>query len=230
MRKQLFLVFCLCWIGLTSLSQAETLLNFESDDPSHGLANARMSLVALNNTTLQVTLKNESPVSLDGGINLPAITGFGFDLNEGDLTLAEWTLSAYEYDCDNETLELRNLAGNQSGIDYLDVDWALEESAKSNKIRLDFYANSDRGVNNALYNPDAAVLDESAFSGNTHFFTDAVLTLTFDQAFSIPTAETYADPADPTAMVRMQNTALCGEESLKLFPLPPFLRCRRRRH
>ena len=220
MCRPFFWVVFLCALGC-SFVHAETVLYFESTDPSIGLANVKTTLSVLNSTSLEVTVKNMSPVFLPGGNNLPAITGFGFDINETDLDLLEWTLSAYDYDCEAETMELEYLAGNQPGIEYLNAGWVLEEKGKVGNIRLDFYAQTTNGVNNAFYNPEAAVLDASAFAGNSHFFTDAVLTLTFDRAFSIPTAQAYINEDDPTAMIRMQNTALCGEESLKLFPVDP---------
>ena len=215
-----FLMFFLFVLG-SSVVHADTFLNFESNNPIIGLADVKTTLTVLNNTSLEVTVRNESPVFLTGGYNLPAITGFGFDMNETDLELLTWTLSAYDYDCETETMELEYLAGNQAGIEYLNAGWVLEETSKVGNIRLDFYAETIQGVNNALYNPEAAVLDASAFAGNSHFFTDAVLTLTFDQAFSIPSAQAYINEDDPTAMIRMQNTALSGEESLKLFPIDP---------
>jgi hypothetical protein len=220
MCRPFFLMLLVFALG-SSFVHAETVLNFESTDPTVGLANVKTTLTVLNTTSLEVTVKNTSPVFLSGGNNLPAITGFGFDMNETDLELLTWTLSAYDYDCEAGTMELEYLAGNQPGIEYLNAGWVLEETAKVGNVRLDFYAETTNGVNNALYNPAAAVLDASAFAGGSHFFTDAVLTLTFDQAFSIPTAQAYIDEDDPTAMIRMQNTALSGEESLKLFPVDP---------
>ena len=105
MFKPFFWVVLLCALG-SSFVHAETVLNFESTDPTLGLANVETTLTVLNTTSLEVTVKNESPVFLPGGNNLPAITGFGFDMNESDLELLEWTLSAYDYDCVTGEMEL----------------------------------------------------------------------------------------------------------------------------
>ena len=171
-----------------------------------GTGSATMD-ISLSGNTVTAVLNNTSPITLDDGtgVNAPGITAFGFDLDPLDpnnlMTLLSWELTAYPVSSPNSGNKPTTIGG--TGITG---DWELTINGNTDGIKIDYVPNTKQGVQGTLYNPDV-VSGEGALP---NFYTEAILTMTFDVVPSL----NIADPNSP--IVRMQNVGLDGDGSLKL--------------
>ena len=197
MLKKLCILFLTIILVVGIGSTAGATLMFE-DTVAGGVGSAEWDLVDVDGVSWEIKIYNTSPTTLIGdiGINSPGITGLGFDLEQGDLGISSWSLQA---DDSGGTLLTIGGSGSSTG------DWAL--GAGSGDVVLDFNASTTSGSSGALYNPLAI----SGFGGPPHYFTEAILSITWDSDASL-IAE--------SAFVRMQNVALDGDGSLKMNPVP----------
>ena len=93
--------------------------------------------------------------------------------------------------------------------DLREDGWSLDTGTKVGNIPLDLYFSTTLRSHAGLYNPLA---NSDAFGGPPHYFTTAILTVTFDADTSLQVV------AGESPFVRMQNVGLDGEGSLKLVP------------
>ena len=161
------------------------------------VGSATMNLTITGNA-ITVSVENTSPIDLSGTPNAPGITGFGFNLlNSSELSLSDWTLSAF--DKDSSFIEI----GSLSSSTY----WSLGNFQAG--ITAD-YLPSTSGIPGALYNPNIKDETESALAAEPNYFTTATLVLSFDK----PPVFDFSTEWSP--FIRMQNVGSGGEDSLKL--------------
>jgi hypothetical protein len=208
-----------------------------SETINNGVGSATLE-VRVNTETSVITaiLNNTSPLWLIDdrtGWNLPAILGFGFDIDPLDSFLSySWELTAW------------NESGRVVSSDDLKSNWGLEgnldsieagdNDGGSTNISIDFLASS-HGSHAGLYNPDAGgilqdfnatdingdtdgvfapdgttQITDSPFAGPPEYFTRADLKITLVDAI-------FGDEADAvSAYVRMQNVGTGGQGSLMM--------------
>ena len=204
MKRYLFLFVLILIVGL-ALNAHAVLFTFSGSDAG-GTGSTTMDFDFLKNT-LTVTINNTSPDDLDGGVdggNSPGISGFGFNLDPGDLTLESWELTAYPGvpSPDSKAIDIRN-------------DWIMGDSLAG--ISLDYLLNNDGKADGMLFNPDAFYDTNNTLPGGSNdvYYTLAVLTMNFDKEVN------FVDTDDPfSPFVRFQNVGLGGEGSLKVAPVP----------
>ncbi|WP_031386112.1 PEP-CTERM sorting domain-containing protein [Desulfonatronum thiodismutans] len=177
--------------------------NFWGQDKG-GVGSAVMG-IAINGTTLIMTLDNTSPTTTNNNeLNISAITRFGFNLGNVPLpTLESWSLTAFTTDYVSETI-----GGSPSDI------WKLGTS--QNGVTLDYLAHNNNGDYNALYNPDLWRTAGFSYSGPNAFLTRAVLTMTFDEAPFLAEPKDIGSGLTGTTYVRFQRVGLNAQGSLKL--------------
>lgn len=193
--------------GLASTGANALLFNFSGSDGG-GTGSATMDVSVAGNT-LTAALNNTSPTTLDDntGVNTPGITGFGFDLSEPTPTLLSWSLTAFD------SGGILTTIGSSGGTGTWIIDGTI------GGLSLDILACDDDpncdAIQGALYNPAAT----EGFGALPHWFTEAVLTLNFDDT---PALDAFLgnencnqpDPCSP--FVRMQNVGEDGAGSLRL--------------
>lgn len=187
MKKLTLFIFELVLACVLGSSAYALQFTFSGSDAG-GTGSALMDIVVDGNT-VEVSLDNISPLTLDDGtgVNAPGITGFGFQLDPDTLNLLTWTLT----DRDGEDLS---------------KEWKLSEDNRWHGILIDYIPHVDHGISGALYNP--MVTEGQAALPN--YYTTAILTLEFND-MPILNTEDYYSP-----FVRMQNVGQGGAGSLKL--------------
>ncbi|NDY71053.1 hypothetical protein DO021_05765 [Desulfobacter hydrogenophilus] len=162
--------------------------------------------VSISGNVLTVKLDNTSPISTStSNDNIPALVAFGWDLGNDPLpTMVSWSLKAFDENFDEIYID------DQDGSTG---EWEIDPDGKLEGTSLDFIPNNDGASSNvaaALYNPAAELILDS--DGQTpHYFTQAVLTMEFDDTplFS------YEQNVSP--YVRMQRVGNGTAGSLKLY-------------
>ncbi len=194
-------------LGWATSASADAIFDFEGTDAG-GTGSATMQFSGVGTSELTVNLDNTSPTTLDDGTenaNAPGITGFGFDGVAPLPNLTSWSLMAQDVFGDS------TLIGGSP--DSGSGDWTLGSFMAG--VDLDFLPQVDTGMDGALFNPDAAGLDELLPGGqNAVYFTTASLILNFDGDFT----PDFDDQFSP--FVRMQNVGLNQAGSLRLGGTP----------
>jgi hypothetical protein len=204
--KKLYLIFLtiILIIGIGSSASA-ILYTFEGSDAG-GTGSATMD-VSVSGNTLTAIIDNTSPTDLDGAIvgtggNSPGITGFGINLDPDTLSLASWTLTAYDTTSSLITI----------GSDTGSWDWMMDTSHEG--VTMDYLPHTAGGIDGALFNPDVLTVPNTLPGGtNDNYFTTAIFTMDF---LSNPTLSSDFE----NYYIRMQNVGVRGEGSLKLNPVP----------
>jgi hypothetical protein len=180
-----------------------TLTGFEGADAG-GVGSASVTLDVVGNQ-FKWTMDNTSPTTLISGTgnNSPAITGFGFNLEDPIPGLSSWSLTAFDADGNLTQIGGGGALGPGTG------HW--EMGTFQSGVRLDFLPQTAGAppLDGAIYNPDA-----SPPGNHTNFFTTATLVMNFDAP------PILVDPLDGNAKnfyVRMQRVGRNTNGSLKLF-------------
>jgi len=198
MKKIIISVFLI--LGLATSSGA-------SGTDASGIGSATMDVSILGNV-LTVKLDNTSPISTDTSLdNIPAIVAFGWDLGNIPLpTISSWSLEAFDNTL--SSIYIDNIGGTS--------EWAIDPDGKLEGTSLDFIPNNSGASSNvkaALYNA-AAVSILASDNQTPHYFTQAILTMTF----SATPLFSYEEGVSP--YVRMQRVGDNAAGSLKLFGTP----------
>ena len=207
MKRSYLLCLTALWMSLIAIGTAHALPYYFSGSDNGGTASAIMEFSTTGNT-LTVTIRNTSPVNLDGettGGNTPGIVGFGFDLDPDGLILQSWTLTADSYSGENFTPTSIGPGA-----------WIMDDFIAG--IALEYIPQSGTGISTgALFNPDAVTDNSNELTGNP-YFTLATLVMNF-QVGSSPALN---DLDEWSPFVRMQNVGRDGDGSLKLpgTPIP----------
>jgi hypothetical protein len=179
-----------------------------------GTGSATMNIDIIDNR-LTVLLDNTSPTTLNSSSdpNTPGITGFGFNL-KNDPEIIGWTLFADSNTTPGSTSNIEIGDQSDSGTE----DWTIATSIAN--ISVDYLLRVAGGgqnpsIDGALFNPDAKGSSGLPGDGNTKYFTEAILTMEFDDD---PIFD--EDFANFSPFVRMQRVGLDGEGSLKLTVIP----------
>jgi len=198
-------LFAIAFLGglllLAPKTQAESLTFSGSD--SGGTGSATMN-ISISGNVVTTTLDNTSPITLDDSDdgNAPAITGFGFNLENLTLdNMLSWSLEAYNA-TDNQ---LVTIGSNTDST----LPWSVDDE-KLNGVKLDLLADNGEGVHYGLYNPESNAVDRASGS-DQDYFTTATLVVEFDSAPVLAPLE-----ISENSYVRMMNVGLNGDGSLKL--------------
>lgn len=195
--------------GFSFNINATTLYYTFSGSDDGGTGSATM-LIDYSGASLTATVKNTSPVDLDGessgGGNSPGISGFGFNLDPDSLNLASWSLTAKAYNSGTNSFSTLTIGSSTC----VGCDWLMGTFLAG--ITLEFLPNNGGTADGLLYNPLAVSDTNNEIAGGTNsvYFTDAVLTMNFN--------ESITGLSDP--IVRMQNVGVDGDGSLKLDGVP----------
>lgn len=215
MKKLILLMLSLALLFVFR-SDAEAVSFAFSGQDEGGTGSATMD-ISISDNTLTAILRNTSPTSLDNGSgdNAPGITGFGLILsNSSSLNLASWGLTAYDTaGGDIVTIGSLDAGGSGTGADgtanTADDEWILNTSMAG--ISLDFLPTTDQeNIDGALFSPAASESSTLPGGQNDVFFTEAILTLVFNETPNLDTSYSFSP------FVRMQNVGDGGDGSLKL--------------
>jgi hypothetical protein len=180
-----------------------SVFSFSGSDAG-GTGSGTMEFLGMGTTSLTLNINNTSPLVLDDftGVNSSAITGFGFDASAPIPNITSWALTAK--DNSSATWTIGNLAGTGTN------DWVMTDGVSG--IQLDFFPTTDNGSKGALYNP----LQSTGFGGPPQYFTEAVLSMEFDDIFNLNVHPSGTGGVDASPLMRFQNVGMNGEGSLKV--------------
>ena len=202
--------------GVTSPGSAAVVYFFSGQDAG-GTGSATMAIDIAGNT-LTAKVNNTSPITLDSGLgaNAPAITSFGLNLLNSPLPgVTSWNLDAHTNT--GFAVNLGTSLGSGS-------PWQLLAPGTVAGTTVDVLLDSVQAVQGALYNPAvlASPLASLALAAPPRFFTEATLTITFDEAPQLE--ELFGSCSGPlhtcSPFIRMQNVGDNGPGSLKLAGSP----------
>jgi hypothetical protein len=216
--------------GLGLMAQpasAAVVHNFTfSGEDKGGVGSATMSLkvdydAALTKWVLTAVVNNDSPTTTtNGGVNIPGITAFGFEL-EPLVPWTSWALEGQLYDSATQQMQQVLMAAS---IPVPNAKWSIDDSHLGNSVELSYIAQVDQAHFGALYNPELA-FDGTPPSGGkpkdgpSVYYTEATLTMLFDVE---PEFSFFpAGPGNPVAgspYVRMMRVGDGG--SLRLTGVP----------
>ena len=173
---------------------------------NNGIGSATLDFdISADGKIWKVYIDNTSPTTLISGPgdNISAITGFGWDVDDGSASAFTWTLAA-----EDEHSTLQDISGS----------WNVGPGSTGSVV-LDVFAQNNSGTAAALYNPAWAASPSTL--GNTNpFFTTAILTVNYTEPEYLRVF-TESDPQDGSPFVRMQRVGYDNDGSLKLFVPEP---------
>lgn len=137
-----------------------------------GTVSATMDFDLSASNTLTVSLNNTSDHTQEVD---PAITAFGFDGSK--VAYSSWYLEAHDSNGNPQTIGSSNPTECGSTC-FWDLGYTDGEGENLSSFRLNYLADTDPGINGALYNPAA---NPSTFGPNP-YFTNANLVVNFSNS------------------------------------------------
>ena len=189
-RNKIIWAILVLFLVLASYSTSHATLMTASTDGGTAIVDFN---VLITGNTMDITLDNLSPTTLDSGsgINAPGIVSFGFNLIDPNLVLNSWSFKT-------------------STIPDLTSRWARVN--KVGNLRLDVqFSTNNATPDGALYNPSATTLPNGS---KTSYTTTAYMQLVFDKVPAIDDTYQYSP------YVWVKNVGLNGDGSIKLTPEP----------
>jgi hypothetical protein len=191
-RVRVLSVLALFMVGATGAfaarsAEAGVVHTFEfSGESSGGVGSATMDLTVqfdaqLDQWILTAVVNNTSPTTTaGGGLNMPGITAFGFELDPL-VAWSRWTLEGQHYDSETKELQSEVLASDSTS----GKRWVMDNSHLGNSVELSYIAQTDHAHFGALYNADLVAEGTPVTGGPPNgapraYYTTATLTMWFD--------------------------------------------------